>query len=118
MTARVETRGLETGCDVAALQASEMGDRSTNARLPTVVRYVAYAATGRTGLIPVALANVNRGRSRMRLMLDEALLLAIASIAAVIAGFTAVTAALAPPGGSWSRSTVSGSARSSRPAST
>jgi len=35
-------------------------------------------------------------------MLDEALLLAIASIAAVIAGFTAVTAALTPPGGSWS----------------
>ncbi len=34
-------------------------------------------------------------------MLDEALLLAIASIAAVIAGFTAVTAALTPPGGSW-----------------
>ena len=36
-------------------------------------------------------------------MLDEALLLAIASIAAVIAGFTAVTAALTPPGGSWSQ---------------
>ncbi len=35
-------------------------------------------------------------------MLDEALLLAIASIAAIIAGFTAVTAALTPPGGSWS----------------
>jgi len=36
-------------------------------------------------------------------MVDEALLLAIASIAAVIAGFTAVTAALTPPGGSWSQ---------------
>lgn len=36
-------------------------------------------------------------------MIDEALLLAIASISAVIAGFTAVTAALTPPGGSWSR---------------
>lgn len=35
-------------------------------------------------------------------MLDEALLLGIASIAAVIAGFTAVTAALTPPGGAWS----------------
>ena len=35
-------------------------------------------------------------------MLDEALFLAIASIAAVIAGFAAVTAALTPPGGSWS----------------
>ena len=34
-------------------------------------------------------------------MLDEALFLAIASIATVIAGFTAVTAALTPPGGSW-----------------
>lgn len=36
-------------------------------------------------------------------MLDEALLLAIASIAVAIAGFTAVTAALTPPGGSWSQ---------------
>jgi hypothetical protein len=36
-------------------------------------------------------------------MFDEALLLGIASIAAVIAGFTAVTAALTPPGGSWSQ---------------
>ena len=36
-------------------------------------------------------------------MLDEALLLAIASIAAVIAGFAAVTATLTPPGGSWSQ---------------
>jgi hypothetical protein len=36
-------------------------------------------------------------------MLDEALLLGIASIAAVIAGFTAVTAALVPPSGSWSQ---------------
>jgi hypothetical protein len=35
-------------------------------------------------------------------MLDEALLLGIASIAAIVAGFTAVTAALTPPGGSWS----------------
>ena len=34
-------------------------------------------------------------------MPGEALLLAIASIAAIIAGFTAVTAALTPPGGSW-----------------
>jgi hypothetical protein len=32
----------------------------------------------------------------------EALLLAIASISAVIAGFAAVTAALTPPGGTWS----------------
>ena len=36
-------------------------------------------------------------------MPGEALLLAIASIAAVIAGFTAVTAALTPPGGAWSQ---------------
>ncbi len=36
-------------------------------------------------------------------MLDEALLLGIASIAVVIAGFTAVTAALTPPSGSWSQ---------------
>src|SRR3954469_3613604 len=36
-------------------------------------------------------------------MLDEALLLGIASVAAVIAGFAAVTAALTPPGGSWSQ---------------
>ena len=35
-------------------------------------------------------------------MLDEALLLGIASIAVAVAGFTAVTAALTPPGGSWS----------------
>jgi len=35
-------------------------------------------------------------------MLDEALLIGIASIAAIVAGFTAVTAALNPPGGSWS----------------
>lgn len=35
-------------------------------------------------------------------MVGEALLLGIASIAAVIAGFAAVTAALTPPGGSWS----------------
>ena len=37
-------------------------------------------------------------------MLDEALLLGIASIAVAVAGFTAVTAALTPPGGSWSPS--------------
>jgi hypothetical protein len=36
-------------------------------------------------------------------MLDEALLLGIASIAAVIAGFAAVTTALTPPSGSWSQ---------------
>ena len=36
-------------------------------------------------------------------MLDEALLLAIASIATVIAGFTAVTSALTPSGGSWTQ---------------
>lgn len=36
-------------------------------------------------------------------MLDEVLLLGIASIAVAIAGFTAVTAALTPPGGSWSQ---------------
>ena len=36
-------------------------------------------------------------------MPGEALLLAIASTAAIIAGFTAVTAALTPPGGSWSQ---------------
>jgi hypothetical protein len=35
-------------------------------------------------------------------MLDEGLLLGIASIAVAVAGFTAVTAALTPPGGSWS----------------
>ncbi len=35
-------------------------------------------------------------------MLDEALLLGIGSVAVAIAGFTAVTAALTPPGGSWS----------------
>ena len=35
-------------------------------------------------------------------MPSEGLLLAIANIAAVIAGFTAVTAALTPPGGAWS----------------
>ena len=34
-------------------------------------------------------------------MLDEALLLGIATIAVAVAGFTAVTAALTPPGGSW-----------------
>jgi len=33
---------------------------------------------------------------------SEGLLLAIAQMAAVIAGFTAVTSALAPPGGAWS----------------
>ena len=33
---------------------------------------------------------------------SEDLLLGIAQIAAVVAGFTAVTSALAPPGGSWS----------------
>jgi hypothetical protein len=36
-------------------------------------------------------------------MLDEALLIGIASIAAIVAGFTAVTAALVPPTGSWSQ---------------
>jgi hypothetical protein len=35
-------------------------------------------------------------------MPSEALLLGIASIGAVVAGFTAVTAVLQPPGGSWS----------------
>ena len=35
-------------------------------------------------------------------MPNEGLLLGIAQIAVVIAGFTAVTAALTPPGGSWS----------------
>ncbi len=35
-------------------------------------------------------------------MPSEALLLGIAQIAVVIAGFTAVTSALTPPGGSWS----------------
>jgi hypothetical protein len=38
----------------------------------------------------------------MQSMLDETLLLGIASIAVAVAGFTAVTAALTPPGGSWS----------------
>ena len=37
----------------------------------------------------------------MRDMPGEPLLLSIASIAVVVAGFTAVTATLAPPGGSW-----------------
>ena len=41
---------------------------------------------------------------RMPIMLDEALLLGIASIAVAVAGFTAVTAALTPPGGTWSAS--------------
>ena len=36
-------------------------------------------------------------------MPSEALLIVIASISAVVAGFTAVTAALTPPGGSWSQ---------------
>jgi hypothetical protein len=35
-------------------------------------------------------------------MPDEGLLLGIAQIAVVVAGFTAVTSALTPPGGSWS----------------
>jgi hypothetical protein len=35
-------------------------------------------------------------------MEGEALLVAIATVAVVVAGFTAVTAALVPPGGSWS----------------
>ncbi len=35
-------------------------------------------------------------------MFDEALLLGIATVAVAVAGFTAVTAALTPPGGSWS----------------
>lgn len=35
-------------------------------------------------------------------MEGEALLVAIATIAGVVAGFTAVTAALTPPGGTWS----------------
>jgi len=38
---------------------------------------------------------------RLRGMPGEPLLLEIAAIAVVIAGFTAVTAALVPPGGSW-----------------
>lgn len=38
----------------------------------------------------------------MRRMPGEVLLLGIAQIAVVTAGFTAVTAALTPPGGSWS----------------
>ena len=37
-------------------------------------------------------------------MFDEALLLGIASIAVAVAGFTAVTAALTPPGGAWNAS--------------
>jgi hypothetical protein len=37
-------------------------------------------------------------------MPGEAILLEIAAIAVVVAGFTAVTAALAPPGGAWSPS--------------
>jgi hypothetical protein len=40
-------------------------------------------------------------RDRLRRMPGEALLLEIAAIAVVVAGFTAVTAALVPPGGSW-----------------
>src|SRR6266568_1878271 len=35
-------------------------------------------------------------------MLGEALLVGIATIAVAVAGFTAVTSTLAPPGGSWS----------------
>jgi hypothetical protein len=41
----------------------------------------------------------------MPLMLDQVLRLGIASIAVAVAGFTAVTAGLTPPGGSW-RATV------------
>jgi hypothetical protein len=43
MTARVTADGVATGCDVAALQASEMG-RPIYERLGfrTVVRYAAY----------------------------------------------------------------------------
>ena len=37
----------------------------------------------------------------MRAMPGEPLLLAIATIAVVVAGFTAVTSALVPPGGAW-----------------
>jgi len=37
-----------------------------------------------------------------RTMPNEALLIGIAQLAVVIAGFTAITAALTPPGGSWS----------------
>ena len=40
----------------------------------------------------------------MQPVLDETLLLGIATIAVAVAGFTAVTAALTPPGGSWSAS--------------
>jgi len=40
----------------------------------------------------------------MQPMLDETLLLGIASIAVAVAGFTAVTAALTPPGGAWNAS--------------
>jgi ribosomal protein S18 acetylase RimI-like enzyme len=50
MTARVVTDGVEAGCDVAALQASEMG-RQIYERLGfrTVVRYVAYVHTAQGG---------------------------------------------------------------------
>ena len=46
MTARVVADGMAAGCDVAALQASEMG-RPIYARLGfrTIVRYVAYVET-------------------------------------------------------------------------
>jgi hypothetical protein len=45
MTARVVTDGLAAGCDVAALQASELG-RPIYERLGfrVAVRYTAYAA--------------------------------------------------------------------------
>ncbi len=50
MTARVVADGLAAGCDVAALQASEMG-RPIYERLGfrTVIRYVAYVDAGRGG---------------------------------------------------------------------
>ena len=50
MTARVVADGVDAGCDVAALQASEMG-RPIYERLGfrTVVRYAAYVHPGQGG---------------------------------------------------------------------
>jgi hypothetical protein len=58
------------------------------------------------GSNPTFGSTVHPGRERpgrtLRRVPSEALLLGIAQIAVVIAGFTAVTSALTPPGGSWS----------------
>ena len=50
MTARVVADGADAGCDVAALQASEMGRPIYERQgFRTVVRYVAYVHSGPGG---------------------------------------------------------------------